>query len=87
MSTVPTTPETISRALLCPLFAVTLAILLHRSGSHLQSRALHLARLGISKQQMGAVFGSFALSYALAEIPSGSMGDLWAHQRPDAIVL
>lgn len=31
--------------------------------------------LNISKHQMGFVFGAFALSYALFEIPAGLMGD------------
>lgn len=59
------------------VFAVTLAILSYIDRVAISKAAPYISHdLGLSKQQMGAVFGAFALSYALAEIPSGWMGDL-----------
>ncbi len=59
------------------IFAVTLAILSYIDRVAISKAAPYISHdLGLSKQQMGLVFGAFALSYALAEIPSGWMGDL-----------
>jgi MFS transporter, ACS family, glucarate transporter len=59
------------------LFAVTLAILSYIDRVAISKAAPYISHdLGLSKQQMGAVFGAFALAYAAAEIPSGWMGDL-----------
>src|SRR5277367_3852552 len=58
------------------LLAIGLAVL-----SYVQRVAISQAAgpishdLGISKQQMGLIFGAFGLSYALFEIPMGLLGD------------
>ena len=63
-------------------FAVTLAIV-----TYIDRVALSLSRkqvaqdLGLSDRQMGLVFGAFALSYALFEVPSGWMGDRWGPRK------
>ena len=63
-------------------FAVTLSIV-----TYIDRVALSLSRkqvaqdLGLSDQQMGLVFGAFALSYALFEVPSGWMGDKWGPRK------
>src|ERR1035438_1275633 len=58
------------------VFAVTLAVLSYIDRVSISKAAPFISHdLGLSKSQMGAVFGAFALAYALAEIPSGWMGD------------
>ena len=58
------------------VFAVTLAVLSYIDRVSISKAAPFISRdLGLTKSQMGAVFGAFALAYALAEIPSGWMGD------------
>jgi MFS family permease len=63
-------------------FAVTLSIV-----TYIDRVALSLSRkqvaqdLGLSDRQMGLVFGAFALSYALFEVPSGWMGDKWGPRK------
>lgn len=88
MSTVPPAQPTLkpSHARYYVLvFAVTLAILSYIDRVAISKAAPYISHdTGLSKQQMGAVFGAFALSYALAEIPSGWMGDLLGAQRADA---
>lgn len=39
------------------------------------------ADLGLDKTQMGLIFGAFALSYALLEIPMGALGDKFGVRR------
>src|SRR4051812_3267805 len=39
------------------------------------------ADLGLSKPEMGLVFGAFALGYALFEVPGGWLGDRWGSRR------
>jgi MFS transporter, ACS family, glucarate transporter len=63
------------------VFAVTLAILSYIDRVTLSKVAPQIsADLHLSKQQMGLVFSSFALAYALFEIPGGWMGD-WLGPR------
>lgn len=62
-------------------FAVTLAILSYINRVAISQAAPDIARdLKFSDVQMGKVFGAFALSYALFEIPSGWLGD-WIGPR------
>jgi MFS family permease len=37
--------------------------------------------LGLTPEQMGLVFSAFLVGYALFEVPSGWMGDLWGSRR------
>lgn len=59
-------------------FAVALSVV-----TYIDRVALSLSRkqvatdLHLSDTEMGAVFGAFALAYALFEVPSGLMGDKW----------
>lgn len=58
------------------VFAVTLAVLAYIDRVAISYAApLISADLGLSRSQMGAVFSSFALAYALFEIPGGWLGD------------
>src|SRR3974377_1410401 len=58
------------------VFAGTLAILSYIDRVSISKAAPFISHdLGLSKPQMGAVFGAFALAYALFEIPSGWLGD------------
>lgn len=58
------------------VFAVTLAILSYIDRVSISKAAPYIMHdLGLTKTEMGRVFSAFALSYALAEIPSGWMGD------------
>ncbi len=63
-------------------FAVTLSIVTYIDRVALSlSRKQVAADLHLTDAQMGLVFGAFALSYALFEIPSGWMGDKWGPRR------
>ncbi|HZT37158.1 MAG TPA: MFS transporter, partial [Bryobacteraceae bacterium] len=58
------------------VFALTLAILSYIDRVALSKAAPRVQQaLGLSEQQMGAVFSAFGLAYALFEIPGGFMGD------------
>jgi MFS family permease len=62
-------------------FAVTLAILSYVNRVAISQAAPEIARdLKFSDVQMGKIFGAFALSYALFEVPSGWLGD-WIGPR------
>ena len=56
------------------LFILTLINYIDRAAIS-SSKAPMAAELGLSDQQMGAVFSAFALGYALAQIPSGWFAD------------
>jgi MFS family permease len=59
------------------VFAVTLAVLSYVSRVCIAQAAPRMqADLHLSTQQMGQIFGAFALSYALFESPTGWLGDL-----------
>src|SRR5665213_1310954 len=58
------------------VFALTLAMIMYIQRVAISQAAGPItAELGLSKSQMGAVFGAFGLSYALFEIPMGLLGD------------
>jgi MFS family permease len=58
------------------LLAIGLAVLSYMQRVAISQAAGPISHdLHISKQQMGIVFGAFALSYALFEIPMGLLGD------------
>ncbi len=58
------------------VFAVTLAILSYIDRVCISQAAPVISRdLGLDKQQMGYIFSSFAVAYALFEIPGGWLGD------------
>jgi MFS family permease len=62
-------------------FAVTLAILSYIDRVCISQAAPDIARaLNFNDVQMGKIFGAFALSYALFEIPGGWLGD-WMGPR------
>jgi ACS family glucarate transporter-like MFS transporter len=57
-------------------FALTLAMLAYIQRVAISQAAAPMsAELGLDKGQMGWIFGAFALSYALLEIPMGALGD------------
>ncbi|MBV8818123.1 MAG: MFS transporter [Acidobacteriaceae bacterium] len=58
------------------MFAVTLAVLSYVSRVCISQAAPDITRdLHLTTEQMGQIFGAFAISYALMEIPSGLLGD------------
>lgn len=58
------------------VFAITLAIIQYIDRVCISQAAPNVSRdLGLSKEQMGWVFGAFTLAYALFEIPTGYLGD------------
>jgi MFS transporter, ACS family, glucarate transporter len=58
------------------VFAVALAVLAYIDRVCISQAAEPISRdLGLTKPAMGLIFGAFALSYALFEIPSGWLGD------------
>lgn len=63
------------------VFAVLLAVLSYIDRVAMSQTAPYIMKdLGLTKQQMGAIFGAFGLAYALFEIPGGWMGD-WLGPR------
>ena len=63
-------------------FALALAMLAYIQRVAIAQAAPFLsADLGLDKAQMGLVFGAFALSYALLEIPMGALGDRFGVRR------
>ncbi|MGH9674101.1 MAG: MFS transporter [Bryobacteraceae bacterium] len=63
------------------VFAITLAILAYIDRVCISMAATDMRRdLGLSREQMGAIFSAFALAYALFEIPGGWLGD-WMGPR------
>ncbi|MGH9612826.1 MAG: MFS transporter, partial [Bryobacteraceae bacterium] len=57
-------------------FAVTLAILSYIDRVCMSKAAPHIVRdLNLNPAQMGKIFGTFGLAYALFEIPTGWLGD------------
>jgi len=64
------------------VFAITLAVLSYIDRVAISQAATPISQaLGLSRSQMGLIFGAFALSYALFEIPSGWMGDWMGPRR------
>lgn len=64
------------------LFALTLAMLAYMQRVSISQAAPTLSvDLGLNKEQMGLIFGAFALSYALLEIPMGALGDKFGIRR------
>jgi ACS family glucarate transporter-like MFS transporter len=58
------------------LLAIGLAVLSYMQRVAISQAAGPISHdLHVSKQQMGLIFGAFALSYALFEIPMGLLGD------------
>src|SRR5271170_2689322 len=58
------------------MLAIGLAVISYVQRVAISQAAGPISRdLGISKQQMGLIFGAFGLSYALFEIPMGLLGD------------
>jgi len=63
-------------------FAVTLAILAYIDRVCISMAAPHMRRdLGLDQVQMGWVFASFAIAYAVFEIPGGWLGDFMGPRR------
>jgi len=63
-------------------FALTLAMLAYIQRVAISQAATPLsADLGLDKTEMGLIFGAFALSYALLEIPMGALGDRFGVRR------
>jgi len=63
-------------------FALTLAMLAYIQRVAISQAAKPISEdLGLDKAQMGLIFGAFALSYALLEIPMGALGDKFGVRR------
>ncbi len=63
-------------------FALALAMLAYMQRVAISQAAIPLsADLHLDKAQMGLIFGAFALSYALLEIPMGALGDKLGARR------
>lgn len=63
-------------------FALTLAMLAYMQRVSISQAAAPLsADLGLDKAQMGLIFGAFALTYALFEIPMGALGDKFGMRK------
>lgn len=63
-------------------FALTLAMLAYIQRVAISQAAPTMSvELGLDKGQMGWIFGAFALSYALLEIPMGALGDKFGVKR------
>ncbi len=63
------------------VFALLLAVLSYIDRVAMSQTAPYIMKdLGLTKQQMGTIFGAFGLAYALFEIPGGWMGD-WLGPR------
>ena len=64
------------------VFAVTLAVLSYIDRVCISQAAPVISSdLGLTKSQMGYIFSSFAVAYALFEIPGGWMGDWMGRVR------
>src|SRR6186997_2410125 len=64
------------------VFAITLAILSYIDRVCISQAAEHIKRdLGLSQTQMGMIFSSFAVAYALFEVPGGWMGDVMGPRK------
>jgi MFS family permease len=64
------------------VFAVTLAIITYIDRVCISKAAPFIQHdLGLTKEQMGYVFGAFGIAYALFEIPGGWMGDRYGPRR------
>lgn len=63
-------------------FALALAMLAYMQRVSISQAAAPLsADLGLDKAQMGLIFGAFALTYALFEIPMGALGDKFGMRK------
>src|SRR5215472_12075855 len=70
------------------LLAIGLAVLSYVQRVAISGAAIPITHdLGLSKQQMGLVFGAFGLAYALFEIPTGLLGDRLGVRRALAQVV
>lgn len=64
------------------VFAITLAILSYIDRVCISQAAEHIKRdLGLTQTQIGAIFSSFAVAYALFEVPGGWMGDVMGPRK------
>src|SRR3954447_5977993 len=64
------------------VFAVALAVVTYIDRVCISQAAPNITQdLGFSKEQMGFVFSAFTLAYALAEIPSGYLGDRYGARK------
>ncbi len=63
-------------------FALSLAMLAYMQRVSISQAAVPLsADLGLDKAQMGLIFGAFALTYAIFEIPMGALGDKFGMRK------
>ncbi|MDZ4802440.1 MAG: MFS transporter [Bryobacteraceae bacterium] len=64
------------------VFAITLAILSYIDRVCISQAAEHIKRdLGLTQTQIGMIFSSFAVAYALFEVPGGWMGDVMGPRK------
>lgn len=63
-------------------FAIALVIITYIDRVCISNFTPYISKdLGLSKSEMGLVMGAFALSYALFEIPTGWMGDIYGPRK------
>ena len=80
-TTVSTQPPTRVRYLVI-VFAVALAVVTYIDRVCISQAAPNISQdLGFSKEQMGFIFSAFTVAYALAEIPSGYLGDRFGARK------
>ena len=66
----------VSRMNCAIVFAIVLAVVQYIDRVAISQAKGHIAGdMGLTDEQMGAIFAAFGLSYALFEIPTGWMGD------------
>jgi len=80
-TSVSTQPPTRVRYLVI-VFAVALAVVTYIDRVCISQAAPNISQdLGFSKEQMGFIFSAFTVAYALAEIPSGYLGDRFGARK------
>jgi ACS family glucarate transporter-like MFS transporter len=73
-------PTRIRWVILTLLFFISVITYIDRVNISVTARQM-MPALGLSEVQMGQVFSSFVLGYALCQIPGGWLGDQWGPRR------
>lgn len=76
----PSSPSRIRWLILGLLFAISVVTYIDRVNISVTARQM-MPALGLTDQQMGVIFSSFVIGYALFQIPGGWLGDRWGARR------
>ena len=76
----PSRPSPIRWLILGLLFAISVVTYIDRVNISVTARQM-MPALGLTDQQMGVIFSSFVIGYALFQIPGGWLGDRWGARR------